>query len=209
MKRISVTLALILAFCMVLSVGAYASGEPSGEPSGEGGIAGTNTDGASTLVIAEDGTFSMEKLGQNMDGGEFILVVTGTVTEDGVFTIEGLYDGDINLIEIATEEQVAADLASVEAAFAAGKVVSGAAAPGTYTDGVNTLVIAEDGTFSMEKLGQNMDGGEFILLVTGVVEADGSFTINGLYDGDINLIEIATADQVAADLASVESAFHG
>ncbi len=210
MKRISAILALIVALCMVLSLGVLASGEPagSGEPSGEASseIAGTYSDGEHTLVINPDLTFTLEKTGQNLEGQDFVMLVTGTVTEDGVFTITGLYDGEINLVEIASADQLAADLATVEAAFAGGKA-GGAVTPGTYTDGENTLVIAEDFTFSMEKTGQNLEGQEFVLLVTGTVTEDGVFTITGLYDGEINLVEIASADQLAADLASVESAF--
>ena len=208
MKRITSILALVMVFCLVLSVGAWASGEPSGEASGEAGLAGTYTDGVNTLVIAADGTFSMEKIGQNMEGEDFVMVVTGTVTDDGVFTITGLYDGDINLVEIATEEQVAADLASVEAAFAAGKAAGGAAEPGTYTDGVSTLVIAGDGTFTMETVGENMDGGEFVLTVTGTV-TDGVFAITGVFDGDMDLTQLASADQLAANLATAEALVNG
>ena len=220
MKSMSKILTLILALCLLLSVGAFASaepasGEPSGEASAEDGIAGTYTDGVNTLVIAEDLTFKMEKTGLNMEGAEFVLTVTGTVDAAGNFAIEGLFDGDINLIEVATEDQIAADLASVEAAFAAGKAdASGepsgeGVAPGTYTDGVNTLVIADDLTFKMEKTGLNMEGAEFVLTVTGTVDADGNFAIEGLFDGDINLIEVATEDQIAADLASVVAAYNG
>ncbi|MGM9613949.1 MAG: hypothetical protein ACI3W7_00290 [Oscillospiraceae bacterium] len=224
MKSMSKILTLILALCLLLSVGAFASaepasGEPSGEPSGEasaeGGIAGTYTDGVNTLVINDNLTFIMEKTGENMDGAAFSLTVTGTVTEDGVFTLTGLFDGELNVFDMATDDQKAGDLASVEAVFAMGKVdASGepsgeGVAPGTYTDGVNTLVIADDLTFKMEKTGQNMEGDEFVLTVTGTVDAAGNFAIDGLFDGDINLIEVATEDQVAADLASVVAAYNG
>lgn len=91
----------------------------SGEPSGEMVVPGEYTDGVNTLIIADDMTFSMEKTGLNMDGAEFVLLVTGTVTEDGEFTIDGLFDGDINLAEVATEEQIAADLADVVAVYKA------------------------------------------------------------------------------------------
>ena len=37
MKKLRKTLALIMALCFVLSIGAFASGEPSGGPSGEAG----------------------------------------------------------------------------------------------------------------------------------------------------------------------------
>ena len=204
MKRFSKLPALIVALCMILSVGAFASGEPSGEASSE--LAGTYSDGVFTLVIADDNTFSLEKTGTNMEGEEFVLLVTGTVSGDGVFTITGLFDGEINLVEVASEEQLAADLATVETAFAGGKV-GGAVVPGSYTDGTNTLVIADDLTFTMEKTGTNMEGEEFVLLVTGTVSEDGVFTITGLFDGEINLIEVASAEQLAADLASVEAAY--
>lgn len=220
MRSMSKLLPLILALCLILSLGAFASaepasGEPSGEASSEGGIAGTYTDGVNTLVIAEDLTFRMEKTGENMDGAAFALTVTGTVTEDGVFTLDGLWDGELNVFEMATDDQKAGDLASVEAVFALGRAdASGepsgeGVTPGTYTDGVNTLVIAEDGTFTMEKTGQNMEGADFVLTVTGTVDAAGSFAIDGLFDGDINLIEIATEEQLAADLASVVAAYNG
>ena len=206
MKRFSSILALIVALCMILSVGAFASGEPSGSPEPASGIAGTYSDGEHTLVIADDLTFTLEKTGQNLEGEDFVMLVTGTVTEDGVFTITGLYDGEINLVEVASEEQLAADLATVEAAFAGGKV-GGGVVPGSYTDGTLTLLIADDMTFTMEKTGQNLEGEDFVMLVTGTVTEDGVFTITGLYDGDINLVEVASEEQLAADLASVEAVY--
>lgn len=179
----------------------------------KGVVPGTYTDGTLTLIIADDMTFSMDKTGENMDGAAFVLTVTGTVTADGVFTITGLTDGAVELIDLATEDQLAADLASVEAVYAAATATpaSGEAgvAPGTYTDGVNTLVIADDLTFVMNKTGENMDGAAFNLTVAGTVTPDGIFTITSLKDGDIELIEMATADQLAADLASVQAAFAG
>ena len=179
----------------------------------KGVVPGTYTDGTLTLIIADDMTFSLDKTGQNMDGADFVLTVTGTVTSDGVFTITGLTDGTVELFEMATEEQKAADLATVEAVYAAATAspASGEAgvAPGTYTDGVNTLVIAEDLTFVMNKTGENMDGAAFTLTVAGTVTPDGVFTITSLKDGDIELIEMASADQLAADLASVQAAFAG
>jgi len=179
----------------------------------KGVVPGTYTDGTLTLIIADDMTFSLDKTGQNMDGADFVLTVTGTVTPDGVFTITGLTDGTVELFEMATEEQKAADLATVEAVYAAATAspASGEAgvAPGTYTDGVNTLVIAEDLTFVMNKTGENMDGAAFTLTVAGTVTPDGVFTITSLKDGDIELIEMASADQLAADLASVQAAFAG
>ena len=99
--------------------------EPSGEASGEAVAPGEYTDGVNTLVIADDMTFSMEKIGQNMEGEDFTLLVTGTVTPDGQFAIDGLFDGEFNLIEVATEEQVAADLADVVAVYEAATAASG------------------------------------------------------------------------------------
>ena len=179
----------------------------------KGVVPGTYTDGTLTLVIADDMTFSMDKTGENMDGAAFVLTVTGTVTADGVFTITSLSDGTVELIEMATEEQLAADLASVEAVYAAATAAPASGetgvAPGTYTDGINTLVIAEDLTFVMNKTGENMDGAAFNLTVAGTVTPDGVFTITSLKDGDMELIEMASADQLAADLASVQAAFAG
>jgi hypothetical protein len=101
-------------------------------PAGDDGLAGTYTDGVNTLIVAEDGTFIMDKTGQNMEGEDFVLTLTGTITEAGEVTIEGMFDGDINLVELASEDQMAEDIASVEAAFAAGKV--GVAAGGDTSE---------------------------------------------------------------------------
>ncbi len=204
MKRMTKILSLALALCMLLAVSAFASGEPSAEAAA-GVVPGTYVDGANTLVIADDMTFTMETVGENMDGAAFALTVTGTVDAAGNFTITGLFDGDFDLVSLATEEQLAGNLATVQATYAAAAGAVGIV-PGSYTDGVCTLVIADDMTFSLEKTGTNMDGAEFVLIVTGVVE-DGAFVIDGLWDGEINLIEMATEDQIAEDLASVESAY--
>ena len=206
MKRMTRILTLVLALCMLFTLGAFASGEPSSQPSGEpAGIKpGTYVDGANTLVIADDMTFTMEKVGINMDGAEFAMVVKGVVENDA-FVITGIFDGEFDVFSLATEDQIAADLASVEAAYAAGSASGEAAGvvPGTYTDGVHTLVIADDMTFSLDKTGENMDGAAFVLTVTGTVTADGVFTITGLTDGAVELIEMATEEQLAADLATV------
>ena len=212
MKRMTRILTLVLALCMLFTLGAFASGEPSGQPSGEpvGIKPGTYVDGANTLVIADDMTFTMEKVGINMDGAEFAMVVKGVVENDA-FVITGIFDGEFDVFSLATEDQIAADLASVEAAYAAGSASGEAAGvvPGTYTAGDHVLVIADDMTFVLEKAGENMDGAAFNLTVSGTVTVDGVFTITSLKDGDIELIEMATADQLAADLASVQAAFAG
>ncbi|MBQ9030921.1 MAG: hypothetical protein IJ106_05645 [Parasporobacterium sp.] len=214
MKRYGKGLAIVLALGLMLSVTAFAA------PADADTLAGTYTDGEHTLIIAPDHTFIMEETGQNMEGEEFLLTVTGTAAEDGSFEITGLYDGEINLVEVASPEQVAADLARVIAAFEGGRAEDGNQEdkdgkaeedrlPGTYTDGEHTLVIAEDLTFTMEKTGQNMEGVEFVLTVTGQFAEDGTFEINGLYDGEINLIEVASEEQVAADAQTVREAFEG
>ena len=208
MKRMSKILSLLLVLCLVLSVSAFASAEPSAEPSGETSLAGTYTDGIHTLVIADDLTFTMEKTGLNLEAEEFTMLVTGVFSEDGTFVINGLYDGEINLVEVASADQLAADEATVAAAFAGGKVAEEGLA-GIYSDGTHTLVINEDLTFTMEKTGLNLEAEEFIMLVTGVFSEDGTFVIDGLYDGEINLVEVASADQLAADEATVAAAFAG
>ncbi len=206
MKRISTVLALLLALCMVLSLGAFASGEPSGDPSGEASgeavVPGTYTDGELTLVIADDMTFTMEQTGANMEGDAFVLTVTGTVTEDGVFAVTGVFDGDLDLTELATEEQLADNLATVEAVYAAATASAEPAAGGD-------IVINEDGTFVLESVGQNMDGAEFVKTITGILNADGTFTLTGIYDGDLNVLEMASEDQLAGDYAAVEAALAG
>ena len=209
MKHLTKILALALALCLILSLGAFASGEPSGapsaepsgEPSGEAGAVkpGTYTDGSQTLVINDDLTFTMDQIGQNMEGADFVLTVTGTVTEDGVFTVTGVFDGDLDLSELATEEQLANNLAVVEEVYAAATASgepSGEAPAGDIT-------VNDDGTFVMHKTGQNMEGAEFAMTITGVINDDGSVTLTGIYDGDLNVLELATEAQIAADTASV------
>ena len=87
----------------------------------EDSLPGTYTDGEHTLIIADDLTFTMEKTGQNMEGEDFVMIVTGTFSEDGTFVIDGLYDGEINLVEIASEDQIQADHDTVQKAFDGGK----------------------------------------------------------------------------------------
>ena len=164
------------------------------------------------ITVNDDNTFSMEKTGQNMEGEDFLLIVTGKINDDGSFVIDGLYDGDINLIEIASEDQLKEDEASVAAALAALEDADedeDDSLPGTYTDGEHTLIIADDLTFTMEKTGQNMEGEDFVMIVTGTFSEDGTFVIDGLYDGEINLVEIASEDQIQADHDTVQKAFDG
>ena len=207
MKQIIRVAAVVMGACLVMGSAALAAQYAPG----------TYTDGEHTLVLQEDMTFSMDKTGQNMEGAEFVLTVTGTVQEDGSVVIDGLFDGDMNLVDLASEEQKAADQATVEEVLAAGqneskdetKAVKTPAdlEAGEYTDGEHTLVLKEDKTFYLEKTGQNMEGAEFKLTVTGKVLEDGSFILDGLYDGELNLIDMASEEQLAADYASVASVF--
>jgi len=208
MKRMTKLLTLALALCLLLSVSALASAEPSAEPAG--GVApGTYTDGTNTLVINDDLTFIMYKDGENMDGAAIAMTVVGTVSPDAVFTITGIFDGELDVLFLATEDQIAGDQAAVEACYAAGAAGAAPAGvvPGTYTDGTHTLVIADDMTFTMKKAGENMDGASFEMTVNGTVTADGVFTITALLDGDIDVFSLASEDQKAADLATVEEVY--
>ena len=208
MKRMSKLLTLVLALCLLLSVSAFASAEPASAEPAAGVVPGTYTDGTNTLVIADDLTFIMYKDGENMDGATFAMTVVGTVTPDAVFTITGIFDGELDVFSMAAEYQIAADLESIEACYAAGAAAAPAdVVPGTYTDGTHTLVIADDMTFTMKKAGENMDGASFEMTVNGTVTADGVFTITALLDGDIDVFSLATEDQIAGDLATVEEVY--
>jgi hypothetical protein len=179
MKRLSKILALSLALCMVLSAGAFASGDPSGEAAGI--QAGSYTDGVNTLVVAEDGSFTMDKTGQNMEGEDFVLTLTGTIAADGTITIDGMFDGDINLIDLATEEQMADDLASVQSALAAG-AATGLSAEEAYVEYIHEFLLAELEVNSSMTIDQIED--EFMPLI----EAGDytSFPADMLYSGMLN-----------------------
>ena len=121
--------------------------------------------------------------------------------------IDGLYDGEINVGELATEEQLAGNYAALYEAYnaaapAPAEAPAGDIVPGTYGD----LVIADDMTFTMEQAGENMDGAAFTLLVTGYVE---NGVIDGLYDGEINVGELATEEQLAGNYAALYEAYNG
>ena len=121
-------------------------------------------------------------------------VVNGTVTVDGVevdVSKGGAWEGDIVVTGAAASGEASGN--------AAGGIV-----PGTY----GKLTVNADGTFIMEKTGQNLEGAEFVLYVSGVVQGD-EFVITSLSDGAVELIEMATDDQKAADLASVYEAYNG
>jgi hypothetical protein len=191
MKRLSKILALSLALCMVLSAGAFASGDPSGEAAGI--QAGSYTDGVNTLVVAEDGSFTMDKTGQNMEGEDFVLTLTGTIAADGTITIDGMFDGDINLIDLATEEQMADDLASVQSALDAG-AATGLSAEEAYVEYIHEFLLAELEVNSSMTIDQIDD--EFMPLI----EAGDytSFPADMLYSGMLNSGVAMTFEEFAA-----------
>jgi hypothetical protein len=191
MKRLSKILALSLALCMVLSAGAFASGDPSGEAAGV--QAGSYTDGVNTLVVAEDGSFTMDKTGQNMEGEDFVLTLTGTIAVDGTITIDGMFDGDINLIDLATEEQMADDLASVQSALDAG-AATGLSAEEAYVEYIHEFLLAELEVNSSMTIDQVED--EFMPLI----EAGDytSFPADMLYSGMLNSGVAMTFEEFAA-----------
>jgi hypothetical protein len=191
MKRLSKILALSLALCMVLSAGAFASGDPSGEAAGI--QAGSYTDGVNTLVVAEDGSFTMDKTGQNMEGEDFVLTLTGTIAADGTITIDGMFDGDINLIDLATDEQMADDLASVQSALDAGAATS-LSAEEAYVEYIHEFLLAELEVNSSMTIDQVED--EFMPLI----EAGDytSFPADMLYSGMLNSGVAMTFEEFAA-----------
>ena len=99
----------------------------------------------------------------------------------------------------ATEEQLAGNLAAVEEVYAAATASGEPSGDAPAGD----IVVNDDGTFIMQKTGTNMDGAEFAMTVTGILNDDGSVTLTGIFDGDLNVMELATEEQIAADTASV------
>ena len=121
-------------------------------------------------------------------------VVNGVVTVNGSevdVSKGGAWTGDIVIAPAAGSGEPSGN--------AAGGIV-----PGTY----GALTVNPDMTFTMQKTGQNLEGAEFVLTVSGVVE-NGEFVLTSLSDGMVELIEMATEDQKAADLASVYAAYNG
>ena len=92
----------------------------NGEAAGETKTAapGTYTDGTRTIIIGEDSTFVMTTPGQNMEGQEFELTVTGEIGEDNEISITGVFDGDLDLTELASEEQIEENIEIATALFA-------------------------------------------------------------------------------------------
>ena len=121
-------------------------------------------------------------------------VVNGTVTVNGAevdVSKGGAWTGDIVIAPAAGSGEPSGD-------------ATGGIVPGTY----GALTVNPDMTFTMQKTGQNLEGTEFVLTVSGVVE-NGEFVLTSLSDGMVELIEMATEDQKAADLASVYAAYNG
>ncbi|MBQ9031309.1 MAG: hypothetical protein IJ106_07650 [Parasporobacterium sp.] len=54
-----------------------------------------------------------------------------------------------------------------------------------------------------------MEGQDFTMLVTGTFCEDGTFVIEGLYDGKINLVEVVSEEQMNGDYETVQKAFEG
>ena len=133
MKRITGIATLILAFCLLLSVASFAAAEPaaaSAEPAAETGASaeasaepagiqpGTYEANGNTLIIAEDMSFEMYKMGENTDGTGFEMKIVGLV-ENEAFVITAIYDGELDVFSLATESQIEGDLAAIEETYAA------------------------------------------------------------------------------------------
>lgn len=166
-------------------------------------VPGTYTDGTSTMTLEEDGTFVITTVGQNMEGAEFTLTVKGTASEDGEIAITGVFDGDLDLTELASEEQLNENLEIAKALYEIALKESAGAddgQAGTYASDKGTLEIAEDGTFVLTTKGANMEGAEFTLTVKGTVDEAGTFAITGVFDGDLDLTELASPEQLQENL---------
>jgi hypothetical protein len=128
-----------------------------------------------------------------MEGEDFVLTLTGTIAADGTITIDGMFDGDINLIDLATEEQMADDLASVQSALAAG-AATGLSAEEAYVEYIHEFLLAELEVNSSMTIDQIED--EFMPLI----EAGDytSFPADMLYSGMLNSGVAMTFEEFAA-----------
>jgi len=81
------------------------------------------------------------------------------------------------------------------------------AAPGTYTDGTNTMVIEEDNTFVLTTIGKNMEGQEFALTVKGKISEEGDLSITGVFDGDLDLTQLASEEQIQENLEIAKAVY--
>ena len=138
-------------------------------------------------------------------------VINGIVTVDGVETdvsAGGHWTGDIVITSAAGSGEPSGSASGEASGSAEAPGTANGIVPGTYSDGESELVIADDMTFVMTTLGENMEGAGFSLTVTGVVE-DGEFVITGLFDGDLDLMDLATDAQIADNYAAIQSAYNG
>lgn len=163
---------------------------------GEGTVSLMNVGAGSVWNVT--GTSNIDELSVDAGG-----VVNGVVTVDGQpvdVSAGGHWAGNIVI-----EPAAGSGEASGEATGETSQETAGSVVPGVY----GALTINDDMTFAMDKSGANMEGEEFVLTVTGTVSPEGEFILTGLYDGDLNLLEVASDDQIAADLASVYEAYNG
>ena len=101
-------LALMTELCMLMSTVAFAS-------AAEGEI--TFQDETGSISISQDGAFIATVEGKNLEGDAFDLYVIGTADENGSLTITSLTDGQVELLGLASEEQLAGDTATAQALY--------------------------------------------------------------------------------------------
>ena len=126
MKKLSKLLALLVALCMVLTVGAFASGEPSGAPSDEAPAAGQSVEEAYVDYIHE---FLLNELTVNTGGmtieiieNEFMPAVEAGKYDE--FPADMLYNGMLDSGVAMTFEEFAAQYVPEAAAPASGEAQS-------------------------------------------------------------------------------------
>ena len=107
MKLCSI-LALTTVICILMSSTVFAA--PVAEEA-------AFKDETGEIVVAEDHTFVLTTEGRNMEGDPFVLYVVGFVDENGDITITSLTDGQIELLELASEEQLSQNIAVAEALY--------------------------------------------------------------------------------------------
>jgi len=77
----------------------------------------TFQDETGSIVVSPDNSFIVTTQGQNMEGAAFDLYVIGSADENGTITLTSLTDGQVELIEMASEEQLANDTATAQALY--------------------------------------------------------------------------------------------
>lgn len=195
-KFLSLALALALALC--LCVPALAAGEPAGSASGEA------SSDEPYPMFDEYKDYLYETMMQDSfwQGNEDSLVAAleaaETPDDESIQNFTG--SGDVDQAPEGVVFPMTYDDWYAVNGGAAGSVV-----PGEYTDGENTLVIADDLTFTCETAGEDMDGNAFTLIISGTVAEDGTVAITGLTDGAVELIDLASEDQLASNYEVVEA----